>query len=132
MTRKTARVVSDMTATVNTIEASTLAEYASYIAAGCEPLTPSEYDSRVTALGYRLDRNPRTSNAVGAYVNRANERSYSAYGVSYSIRATGDQYGRVGRWTSFANGDAPRDRLQDLQELRRNSVVMHAGRIWEL
>lgn len=108
-------------AVVDALTASTRAEYDAAVAAGCVPLSPAEYESRVNALGYSLVRGTRY--AVGAYVNRSNARHYRAYGVTYHLAGTSQ---------SFAHVDAPRDRLPELQALRRESVVFHGGRVWEL
>jgi hypothetical protein len=108
---------------------STAAEFESYVRAGCESVSPAEYEARVVALGYRLERAPE---ATGAYTNSSNGRTYRAYGVSYSVVAVGGEYGRVGRRTSFANVDADRSRLAELQQLRQDCVVFSGGRLWEL
>lgn len=99
----------------STLEQSTLTEVDRMKAAGMEQLTIEEFTRRVCALGYfqRFSFN---------YVNTANAHSYKARSVSI-LHAKSEK--------SFANTDSPRDRLPELQEIRRNTFVFHAGRIWE-
>ena len=104
------------------LKQSTLAEYESLLAMGCEPMTLEELRARGASIGYRLDTDKRKTCAVGPYSNRSNRRHYAAFGASWTDTRTG---------LGFAHVDADRSRLPELQELRLNAAVLHRGRVVE-
>ena len=90
------------------------------LSGGMEQLTVPQFDKAIHDLGYCLDTR---RGFCFNYVNASNERTYCARSVSYTHIASGK---------GFAQVDAPRDTLPQLQELRRNNFVVTNGHIWEL
>lgn len=84
--------------------------------------TLEEYRAECLAIGYRLDTDRRTTCAMGPYTNAHNRVAYLAFGVSYTHLATG---------AGFANVAATRETLPQLQALRRETVILHKGRLVE-
>lgn len=100
--------------------ADTKREYESMLAAGCTPMTPAELAEKLDELGYRIsDENGDCFN----YLNTHNKIVYNARSIYIVDKKTG---------LSFANINACRDRLTELQQLRLNAAVMSNGRVWEL
>lgn len=84
--------------------------------------TMEQYRAECLAIGYRLDTDRRSTCAMGAYTNAHNRVAYLAFGVSYTHIATG---------AGFANIAATRETLPELQALRRETVILHRGRLVE-
>jgi hypothetical protein len=89
--------------------------------AGCQRMTPGQYRAACETLGYRLVTNGGM--ATGRYINTGNEYPWRAHGVTYIDIATGKHW---------ADNDAPRDRIADMQALRFGTVVTSQGWYWEL
>lgn len=73
---------------------------------------------RALALGYKISKD-----CCFNYVNTANEITYRARSIGWTHIASGK---------SFAHVEAPRETLPALQAMRRNLLVVHRGRLWEL
>ena len=83
-----------------------------------EPMGYNELLNELDRLGYYIDKDMSFD-----YINRGNEHSYKARSI-----AIADKVSRK----SFANIDTHNDNLKELQEIRRNRIVIHRNRIFEL
>lgn len=98
---------------------STKKEVAQLILIGMKKISSDNLKIELANIGYEI--NPElTFN----YINSANGNPYKAKSVCIGILGN--------KGLSFANINAPRDNIKQLQEIRQNYFVFENGRIWEL
>jgi len=93
-------------------------ERQSLLRSGMKEISINDLERELLCLGYKINKEDSF-----VYLNSANENTYLAKSV-----AIVDRSGK-----SFANVDSVnRKHLKELQKLRRERYVFHAGRIHEL
>lgn len=102
---------------MKTIEESTLEEVEFLKRAGMRQVTKRWLEESLHAIGYKMKHSFN-------YDNNANPpRRWRAKSVEFIDTRTGH---------GFANINANRDKLPELQAIRRECFVFEKGRIWEL
>ncbi len=88
------------------------------LAGGMEEWPRRRLEESLDAIGYAIQR----ANSFN-YINTGNAITYKARSIYIVVKGTG---------MSFANINANRDKLPELQEIRRSVFCFERGRIWEL
>ncbi len=102
---------------MKTIEGATLEEVESMKKAGMRQVTPRWLDESLEVIGYKLKHSFNYNNVGNS------PRKWKAKSVEFIDTRTGK---------GFANIEANKDKLPELQEIRFNNFVFQNGRIWEL
>lgn len=102
----------------DTLTESTQAERKRLLAGGMREATIEQLAHEICALGYYLCPDDSFS-----YTNTGNPITYRARAISIKHSVSGK---------CFSNTDSPKDKLSELQAIRRNTFAFVAGRIWEL
>ena len=106
-----------------TLEEQTAAEVRDSIAAGCEQVTPAEYRRRIESLGYKVVDGMGHSGVARMISGDSAGRQFKTRTWYVVEQSTG---------LHWPNVDANRDRLEDLQALRRGVVAVSRGRIIDI
>ncbi len=81
-------------------------------------ISPSELNEKLDKLGYKVDKSKCFN-----YQNKSNEIHYAAKHVNI-VHKDSEK--------CFSNVDSPKNKLKELQEIRRDYFVFEDGVIWEL
>ena len=97
---------------------STLAERNRMLAGGMKEITIEELIKAVCDLGYYINSDDSFN-----YVNSGNQITYKARSIAIRHSISDE---------CFSNIYSPKDKLPELQKIRRNCFVFSNGHIWEL